>query len=236
MAGHAEYLGHGVRIAKGRADAVGQALESADVAGLMDVLPKRAHHRIAGAFPHRTVYLDIETTGMSRDRDIITMVGWSVGGEYGCLIHGGSTNELFDVLGSAKVLVTFNGSCFDLPYLRAHMPNLPEPAMHLDLRYFARKCALAGGQKAIEVALGLARPEEVRGLTGMEAPRLWFQYRGGNKGALRRLIEYNKADVEGMEVIAAHCLRWKAEADGIPEELWPDWLRVDPLVDRGVRW
>jgi uncharacterized protein YprB with RNaseH-like and TPR domain len=212
------------------ADDLRQALEGSDAEAMLGLLPKRVHHRIAGVLAHRAIYLDIETTGVWGPEDIVTLVGWSVAGEYRCLIHGGSTDELFDALGSSPVIVTFNGSSFDLPVLRLHMPCIPIPKVHLDLRYLARRCDLTGGQKAIEARLGLVRQDGVQGLAGDAAPWLWQRYRAGDRKALQRLIDYNRADVEGMEVIAAHCLRDRADADGIDVGDWPGWLRSDPLA------
>src|SRR5437763_946302 len=45
-------------------------------------LPRQEHYRIALSFPLKTMFLDIETTGLSRYYDTITLVGWSMGGEY----------------------------------------------------------------------------------------------------------------------------------------------------------
>jgi uncharacterized protein YprB with RNaseH-like and TPR domain len=216
-----DYLCHGLGLDR---HAVRSAVENGDFAGLTDMLGERAQHRIAAVFPDRVLYLDIETTGFGY-KDIITLVGWSKAGRYGCLIHGGDREELLGVLEDAKVIVTFNGRTFDLPRLRHHMPDLPLPALHLDLMLLPHT-GISGRQKDIEVELGIARPEELQGMSGREAVWLWKRFESGDGKALQRLIEYNRADVEGMVVIAAHCLNKAARAEGIPEMLLPDWIRV----------
>jgi len=60
------------------------------------------------------------------------------------------------ILSEALALVTFNGTLFDIPFLRKTVGELPIPSQHIDLRYAARTVGLTGGQKAIERELKLA--------------------------------------------------------------------------------
>src|SRR5713226_8184506 len=78
-------------------------------------LPKQEHYRIALTFPAKTLFLDIETTGLSRYYDMITVVGWSIGEKYSFYIKGGNERPLRTALREAKAVVTFNGTLFDLP-------------------------------------------------------------------------------------------------------------------------
>src|SRR5688572_13543363 len=59
-----------------------QALASGDANFFAARLPKSEHYRIALAYPADTLFLDIETTGLSIVYDSLTLVGWSIGGEY----------------------------------------------------------------------------------------------------------------------------------------------------------
>ena len=65
-----------------------QALLAEDVDFFVNSLPGNEYFRIALSFPEKTMFLDIETTGLSKYYDNITLIGWSVGEEYGVLIQG----------------------------------------------------------------------------------------------------------------------------------------------------
>ena len=66
----------------------------------------------------RVVFLDVETTGLSWYYDDITIVGWMRGGRYDFHIAGEYPTRLADALRHAAALVTFNGTLFDLRFLR----------------------------------------------------------------------------------------------------------------------
>jgi len=192
---------HDSRSTRRRVARLQKALESRDVALFARLLAKREHYRIALEFPGDTVFLDIETTGLSRYYDDVTVVGWWYRGCYRALVQGADDSTLRATLERGVAIVTFNGTLFDLPFLRARMPRLRFPPVHVDLRYLARRVGLAGGQKAIEQAIGLRRHVDVAGLSGEQAPVLWHRYRRGDLGALRALIEYNFHDLRGMRCI-----------------------------------
>src|ERR1043165_10310632 len=58
------------------------ALKEGDADFFARSLPKHEHYRNALGFPSQTLFLDIETTGLSRYYDSITIVGWSMGSKY----------------------------------------------------------------------------------------------------------------------------------------------------------
>ena len=183
-------------------------------------LPTREHYRIAATFPAETVFLDIETTGLSLYYDKITLIGLSWGNRYVCHIPEADRAESARgqtwqaVVSDAKCLVTFNGTIFDLKFLLKFYPDLVFPRAHVDLRFLARRVALTGGQKAIEEQLGLVRPKNIGDISGAHAVVLWYEYRAGNRNAGQRLIQYNHADVEGMKVILDEVAGRMAEHNG----------------------
>ena len=195
------------------------ALRDQDLAFFRERLPKAYHYRIALAFPHDVLFVDIETTGLSRYYDDITLVGWSIDGEYDALIQGEPPEKFRSVLQKARILVTFNGTLFDLPFLRQQYPDIRFPGIHLDLRYLAKRVNLTGGQKKIESELGFRRKADIGGMDGENAPVLWRMYRKGDVGALKKLIQYNHADVEGMRHIMEHVVGRLMEAEGVPEPI-----------------
>jgi len=183
------------------------AYEKGDIAFFANNLARAEFYRIALEFPQEVLFLDIETTGLSLYYDQITIVGWSLGKQYGIHIHGHDETMLRSVLSNAKVIVTFNGTMFDLKFIDKHFDSPEIPPVHLDLRYFAKRVELSGGQKKIEKEIGFKRQSELEGMLGEAAPILWHKYRRGDQDAMRRLIEYNHADIEGMKWILDICIK-----------------------------
>src|ERR1043165_1572957 len=198
-----------------------EALEKEDANYFALSLPRYEHYRIAHTFPSKTLFLDIETTGLSRYYDQITLVGWSMGDVYNTYIKGDDAEPLRRALVQAKVIVTFNGSLFDVPFLRAEFPELNIPLAHIDLRFLARRVGLRGGQKEIELAVGLERPGILSSLRGEVAPLLWHRYRRGDLDALKLLISYNYADIEGMKFLLDIVTDRLLEMDQLPMRLHP---------------
>ena len=178
-----------------------KAFEDRDASFFAARLPKPEHYRIACSLPESMLFLDIETTGLSRYYDYITLVGLSKRDQYKVILRGNSESELFDWMRESSVVVTFNGSLFDLPFLVQQYPMIPIPLAHIDLRFLARRAGYSGGQKDLEVRLKIKRPKEIADIKGEAAPILWHRFRRGDADALRRLVEYNHADIEGMKRI-----------------------------------
>src|SRR5271165_4566746 len=107
------------------------------------------------AEPESVLFLDVETTGLSRYYDSITLIGYALGGTYRVHVAGDSSDDLHQALRSATTLVTFNGTLFDIPFLKKTFEDLRLPQRHIDLRYTAVSAGFAGGQKAIERKLGI---------------------------------------------------------------------------------
>jgi len=178
-----------------------EAIENEDADFFAKNLPNSEYYRIALSFPKKTLFLDIETTGLSRYYNNITIVGWSMNSKYKVYIQGEDDYDLINSLQEAKVIVTFNGSIFDIPFLCKEFPRLNLPKTHIDLRFLAKQVGLTGGQKKIETFLGIKRPSHLLDIKGDTAPLLWYKYCRGDSDSLRLLISYNHADIEGMKLI-----------------------------------
>ena len=160
--------------------------------------------RLYTTFRDDAVFLDIETTGLSR-YSAITVVGVARGGKFRALVRGQdlTRGELDKALEGARYIVTFNGASFDLPMLRGAYPVDGLELPHLDLRYLAARVGLRGGLKAIERSLGLARDREFAAMSGEDAVHLWRLWeRRGNEKALDLLLRYNRADVLNLIEVA----------------------------------
>ncbi len=186
-------------------------LEHDDARFFADAFPAKSHWRLFGNFRSSTVFLDIETTGLSQRRDDVTVVSVYRDGDTTTFVRGRdlTRQRLRDVLAPASLLVTYNGKRFDVPFLeRAFDLEIEVP--HLDLMYPCRRLDLTGGLKAVERTLGIDRTD--RDLSGRDAVRLWTAYRRGNSDALETLVQYNRDDTRNLEAVTeAVCHRLEAE-------------------------
>jgi uncharacterized protein YprB with RNaseH-like and TPR domain len=165
-------------------------------------LPLREHWRAWPDFRDSVAYVDIETTGLDIGRDALTVVGVYDGKRRQSFIKGLNLEELPEALDEARLLVTFNGSRFDVPFLRRAFPRMRLDQLHLDLMNPLHRLGYRGGLKRIERRLGIARSDETAGLGGFDAVRLWQEYEAGSDDALDTLLAYNLEDVVNLEPLA----------------------------------
>ena len=165
-------------------------------------LPLREHWRAWPEFRDSVAYLDIETTGLDIGRDALTVVGIYDGRRKRSFVRGSNLEELPSALEEARLLVTFNGSRFDLPFLRRAFPRMRLDQLHLDLVNPLHRLGYWGGLKRIERRLGIDRSDETTGMSGFDAVRLWEAYEAGDEDALDRLLLYNLEDVVNLEPLA----------------------------------
>lgn len=170
-------------------------LHQKDIQFFLNRLPQGEWWRLFDSFQEKAVFLDIETSGGYEGIDEITIIGIYNGIEVQTFIHGLNLEDFEQALAPYSMIITFNGSCFDLPYLRRWFKHLQFPPGHIDLRFFLKKLGWGGGLKAIEKKLGLSRDPTVEGLNGFEATLLWKAYQWGDQSALDRLILYNTMDI-----------------------------------------
>ena len=168
------------------------------------LLPSGQHWRMYRRLKEDTAYLDIETNGLGPGA-IITMISVHRNGDTTTLTRGMDLNaeNLTRTLDGTKMLVTFNGSTFDLPMIEREFPFSVPKVPHYDLRHACPKVGLSGGLKQVEILLGYRRPQEVAYVTGEEAVYLWHLWeRKGNENALKLLRRYNQEDTRNLEQLA----------------------------------
>ncbi|HEY7534109.1 MAG TPA: ribonuclease H-like domain-containing protein, partial [Nitrospiraceae bacterium] len=134
------------------------------------------------------------------------------------LVRGDTLTEdrLHHELDQSDLLVTFFGGAFDIPYLQTKFPRLDFRKPHFDLCFAARRLGLRGGLKSIEQELHIDRDQDIIGLDGWEAVRLWYQWKAGDEGALDLLLRYNIADTCNLEPLAEHLYEQLVASFGPP--------------------
>lgn len=165
-----------------------------------DLLPSNLQWRLFPEFRHSTAYLDIETTGLDGFVNNITMIGLYDGTSVFHYIKDQNLDDFREDIEKYKVIVTYNGKCFDIPFIRGNL-GLAMDHTHIDLRYVLRSVGLTGGLKGCETQAGIDRGE-LTGLDGYDAVLLWNDYqRKGNQKALKTLLAYNSQDILSLETL-----------------------------------
>jgi hypothetical protein len=150
-------------------------------------------------FKDKAVYLDIETSGGGVEGDEITVIGLFDGRSVETFVNGMNLDRFEIAITAYDLVITFNGSQFDLPVIKRHFPHVAIPPAHIDLRFLLKRLGYHGGLKAIEKRAGLVRGRDVDGMNGYDAVLLWQAYRQGDHRALERLIQYNTADIVNLK-------------------------------------
>jgi uncharacterized protein len=162
-------------------------------------LPPGEMWRLFDTFKHRAVYLDIETSGYDQWTNDITVIGLYDGKRVQTFVNGKNLEAFEAAIARYDLVITFNGACFDLPFIRRSFPGVSLPGGHIDLRFVLKKLGFEGGLKKIERDMGITRGDEIEGVDGFEAVRLWQRYQWGDEKALSTLIKYNSADIVNLE-------------------------------------
>jgi uncharacterized protein YprB with RNaseH-like and TPR domain len=174
------------------------ALEAGDAEALALLLPRAERWRLYAAFLDQACFLDVETDG----GDEVTAIGLMDAAGPRVLVSGRDLAEFPRLAAGWKLLVTFNGLCFDVPVLQRFFPGWRGPLAHVDLCHLWRRLGHRGGLKLLEQAQGVGRPAHLDGLSGLDAIRLWAGWRAGDAAALRLLVEYNLYDAVNLRTLA----------------------------------
>jgi uncharacterized protein YprB with RNaseH-like and TPR domain len=176
-------------------------------------LPRHQSWRIFPAFSKKILYLDIETTGLTPDDDAVTCVGTYDGRTARAYVQGRDLERFENAIDEADLLVTYNGACFDLPFLRSVFPRVDlDRPLHIDLRYPLHRLGFRGGLKGIEPQLGIHREDALQGVDGYMAVLLWREHRAGSAVALDTLVRYCLEDVVNLEPLMVETFNRMAAA------------------------
>jgi uncharacterized protein YprB with RNaseH-like and TPR domain len=200
-----DFLTRGERIFPDRRDrSIREQLEDSlrhreDPLFFRDRLPSSEHWRLYETFRERAVFLDIETSGGYQGMEEITLIGIYDGREFKTFLNGGNLPDFEIAISGFDLVITFNGTSFDLPFIRRAFPHITLPAVHIDLRFVLRRLGYRGGLKKIEREVGMQREGAIEGMDGFDAVRLWRAFQWGDRSALDLLIRYNAADVLNLK-------------------------------------
>lgn len=171
-------------------------------------LTAREEWRLFPEFRSSVAYIDIETNGYMGPYGYITAVSLYDGRELRYYVRGENLDDLKEDIFAYKVLVTYNGKCFDIPFIENHLGIRLEHA-HIDLRFLLHDLGFKGGLKGCERLIGIERGD-LKGVDGYFAVLLWKDYRKNkNPKALETLLAYNIQDVVNLEplMITAYNLK-----------------------------
>lgn len=175
--------------------------------------------------PGNTIFLDIETTGLSGGTGtwaFLIGLGWT---EFDRFVlrqyflrrpaeERAILNHFQASVSAYPALVTFNGKLFDLPLLRNRQVlagfSPTEPDQHLDLLQCARvlwkkRLASRSLRSLEETLLNIKRSDDI---PGAEIPGVYFNYlRRGDTGLLKKVFQHNVLDILSMATLLERIYR-----------------------------
>lgn len=163
--------------------------------------------RVLAQYSERAAFVDIETDGLHYGARI-TVIACLWKDRVYTFVQNENLDEFLDLLQNVDLMVTFNGTSFDVPMILRwyHIPELP--CSHVDLRWVCYHAGWRGGLKAVESQIGLCRPADLQGVDGAEAVELWTHWlRQGDRGDRDRLVRYCAADAMALRGVTAAVLR-----------------------------
>ncbi len=176
-----------------------QALSEEDSTFFVGKLPKIEMWRLYDYFKEECCFLDIEIDSCGK----VILVGISDYYNSNTYVKGVNLEKsaLERELQRYKIMITFNGSSFDLPKLKGQL-KLVVRIPHIDLKPLCVNLGLRGGLKEVEHVLNLRRPQHLRG----NPVNLWKAFHAsGDREWLNLLVAYNREDIENLKWVMEHC-------------------------------
>jgi len=172
-----------------------QALLDEKAEYFTSIFPQVEMWRLYDYFKDEAGFLDIEVNSKGK----VILVGISNYYSTNIFIKGVNLEKpiLQKELSKFKIIITFNGSAFDLPKLKKQL-NINIKIPHIDLKPLCVNLNLKGGLKEVEKILNLKRPPHLNG----NPITLWKAFHAsGDREYLDLLIDYNKEDIENLKGI-----------------------------------
>jgi uncharacterized protein YprB with RNaseH-like and TPR domain len=163
-----------------------------------NLFPSNQCWRLFPEFRDSTAYLDIETTGLDRHFNKITTIAIYDGQAIKTYVQGQNLDEFIEDIQKYKVIVSYNGKSFDVPFIENYF-NIRLNHAHIDLRYIMQSLGFRGGLKGCERQLDMDRGD-LKDIDGFFAVLLWDEYqKTGDQKVLETLLAYNVQDTINLE-------------------------------------
>ncbi len=170
-----------------------QALQQGDSSYFPGKLPQKEMWRLYDSFRDECCFLDIETDVWGK----ITVVGVSNYYQTWTFVQSANLDRggIEQLLSRFKILITFNGSSFDVPKLKKQL-RVEVRMPHIDLKPLCVNLGLKGGLKEVERILNLKRPAHLL----LDPIACWENFLvTGDREQLDLLIGYNTEDIENLK-------------------------------------
>jgi uncharacterized protein YprB with RNaseH-like and TPR domain len=218
-----------------------------EVASRTVLAPRRAHADAirtvcdAPVSPERTLFLDIETAGLSANTYLF-LVGLMYADEQGFHVEQvfardyteekGVLQHVHETMSRFDTVVTYNGASFDLPFIRTRMavhrlPELP-PVGSVDLLHASRRVfrEVLPNCRLVTVERHLRGAGRVDDIPSRFIPRAYHEFvRTKDARIMRNVAYHNRMDLFTMAVILNHMSETPATVTESP--------LVVPVVDSG---
>jgi uncharacterized protein YprB with RNaseH-like and TPR domain len=198
---------------------------------------------VDGTADPRTVFIDLETTGLSGGAGTVAFLvgcGYFDMGAFQVrqflLTSYASERALLSALteffGGTGLLVTYNGKTFDVPVMetrwsfhRLPMPDFSQGVPHFDMLHPARRLwscrfgagdgAAAGGCRLTTLERDVLGFKRIGDVSGYEIPGRFFHFlRTGDARPLEPVLEHNRLDLVSLAAVTGHALRLARAGDG----------------------
>ena len=197
---------------------------------IADCLPPWPRFGLLGGTSGKTMFLDLETTGLAGGAGTYAFLvgcGWFEGGTFRLrqffLADFAAERALLEsvaaLAGDINCVITYNGKTFDLPLVetRFALQRIDAPFVdvaHVDMLHPARRmwrdeeveCRLTYLEQAV---CGHEREGDV---PGFEIPSRYFRYvRNGDARPLAAVLEHNRLDIVSLAMLTAHASQLLAD-------------------------
>ena len=187
-----------------------------DATYFYNILPPSESWRLFKEFHDACLYLDIETNGGDYYSGFITTIATYDGKNIKYYVNGENLDDFINDVFDSKILVTYNGKSFDIPFIENYF-NVKLNHAQIDLRHTLKSLGYGGGLKSCEKQLGLSR-DGLEGVDGYFAIHLWNEYYyNANQNALETLLAYNIEDSINLEKLMQISFNMKIDNLGFKE-------------------
>ena len=155
---------------------------------------------------HEALCLDVEAAYWDGPISVIGMYLPKEGEiEYYSFVRGVNLTpeNLKQMLAGCKLLITFNGTNYDVPEIKKQFPGIiPDSLPVIDLYLLARRLELDTNLKVLEKTFNIFRVDAVDNKRKIST-KMWKKYeQKKDQRALNTLIEYNRQDTINLYPLA----------------------------------